>query len=358
MMEIADMQIADMQDKYLGCIVGAAAGDALGAATELYPAREIARLCYGRVTDFMAPLPGAPAYGRRAGQVTDAFSIAYILMNHMIASPGNADRITGSAALLGWGKSEWFEPFAGMTTRAVVNALMDETRQDAWAYSGRLGNKLFKSHYYALSSNGSAVKAWPAALLHPSDIDATIATTVELTMASHDDPLSISGACAISAAVCEALKKTTKLYDIICAAQYGAKRGEELARAREDIWVYPGPSVQERIKMAIDLAVRHGDGGMGALRDLIGCGPGIAETVPVALGLLATRGGNVMEALFDGANIGDETAAIASLVGAIGGAWKGHAVFPNHFLPTIDRENAFDLRRTATEMLKLGLHTT
>lgn len=341
-----------MRDKYLGCILGAAAGDALGAATEPYSTRQIVKLCDGQVRDFITPLPDALASGRRAGQVTDAFSIAYMLIKRMIAETGQISRKTGIAALKEWGSTEWFEPFAGMTTRKVVKALLEDDSQELWAYSGHLGNKLYKGHYYALSSNGAAVKAWPAALLHPGDIDATIAATVELTMASHDDPLSISGACAISAAVAKALAGDVKLYDIIEAAQFGAKQGEKLAREIKDINTYPGPSVQERIKMAIDIAVAHADDGMDALRDLIGCGPAIAETVPTALGLLIAREGNIMEALFDAVNIGDETAAIASLVGAIGGAWKGSADFPEHYLPTIDQENSFDLRGVAEDMLK------
>ncbi len=347
------MNTSVMMDKYLGCIVGAAVGDALGAATEPYSTRQIIKECQGRVSDFITPLPDSLASGRRAGQVSDAFSIVYLLMRHIIAEQGEINRQTATAALKEWGSTEWFEPFAGMTTRKVVKALLADDKQELWAYSGHLGNKLYKGHYYALSSNGAAVKAWPAALLHPTDLDSTIETTANLTMASHDDPLSISGACAISAAVSQALAEDVKLYDIIEAAQYGAKRGEELARAKADICIYPGPSVQERIKMAIDLAVSHAnDGGMDALRDLIGCGPAIAETVPTALGLLIAREGAVMSALVDGINIGDETAAIASLIGAIGGAWKGFSVFPPHYLPTVEQENGFDLKGLAEDMLK------
>jgi ADP-ribosylglycohydrolase len=215
-----------------------------------------------------------------------------------------------------------------------------------------LNNKLFKGHYYALSSNGAAVKAWPAALLHPADVDATIATTIELTMASHDDPLSISGACAVSAAVSEALKENTKLYDIVEAARYGARRGEELARARSDVWVYPGPSVSARLEMAIETAILRADSGMDALRELIGSGPAIAETVPTALGLLIARDGCVHEAMWDGVNIGDETSAIASVIGAVGGAWQGISAFPEHYLSKIEQANCFNLGELAGRWLE------
>lgn len=203
-----------LYDKILGCLVGAAAGDALGAATELFSPRQICQIFGGPVTDFQTPPTDTLAAGRQAGQVTDAFSIPYTLCGKLLAAEGQVSRELGEDTLREWGKSEWFEPFAGMTTRKVVKRLNQDERQELWSYAGHLGNKLFKSHYYALSSNGAAVKAWPAALLHPGDIERAIADTVELTMASHDDPLSISGACAMAAAINTALKPETTMYAI------------------------------------------------------------------------------------------------------------------------------------------------
>lgn len=341
-----------MSDQYLGCIVGAAAGDALGAATETFSSRQIADRFGGRVEDFQTPPEDNLAAGRAKGQVTDAFSIPYVLCGHLLAQQGEISRALAERALREWGESEWYAPFAGMTTRKVVKRLREDHNQELWSYAGQLGSTLFKSHYYALSSNGAAVKAWPAALLHPGDIDAAIGDTVELTMASHDDPLSISGACAISAAVCAALAPDATLTAIIEAAIFGAEQGERLARQQEQIWVYPGPSVSARLEMALELAICHAEDGMQALADLIGSGPAIAETVPTALALLVARQGDVLAALFDAVNIGDETAAIASLVGAIGGTWQGAAVFPRHYQAQIEQANHFDLTGLARRLDK------
>ncbi len=84
-----------------------------------------------------------------------------------------------------------------------------------WAYAGRLGTKLYKSHYYALSSNGAASKAYPAGLFSKGDVDKAIQDTLELTMASHDDPYSISGACAVAAAVSRGLGENVSLYEVV-----------------------------------------------------------------------------------------------------------------------------------------------
>lgn len=349
-----EIDIARTLDKYVGCVVGAAAGDALGAATEPLSTKQIIETYGGLVTDFQTPAANSLSRGRQAGQVTDAFSIPYILSQHIFKANGQTSKAIGEAALREWGESEWFAPFAGMTTRKVINRLKEDDKQELWSYAGHLGNKLFKGHYYALSSNGAAVKAWPAALLHPADLDAAISSAIELTMASHDDPLSISGACAMAAAVSKALAEDSTLYDIIQAAIYGATEGERLARMREDVWFYPGPSVVRRLEMAIDVAMKHPDDGMEALRDLIGSGPAVAETLPTALGLLLVNNGEVMYALRDAANIGDETAAIASIVGAIGGAWQGITIFPTHYLPLLDKANGFDLGGLANQLMRLA----
>ena len=57
-------------------------------------------------------------------------------------------------------------------------------------------------------------------------MDQAIADTVEITMAIHDDPYSISGACAVAAAVSEAMRDGTSVYRIIKAAHYGSVKKE------------------------------------------------------------------------------------------------------------------------------------
>lgn len=338
-----------MNKKILGCLLGAAVGDAMGAATETKSVRQIEKTFNGRVKGFKTPPDDTLARGRKAGQVTDAFSIPYILTNHLIKAEGKSSREVGEHALLEWGETEYFAPFAGMTTRNVINRLKDEQSMGTWAYAGRLGTKLYKSHYYALSSNGAASKAYPEGLLSHGDVEKAIADTVEITMSSHDDPYSISGACAVAAAVSEAIKEDTSVFRIVEAAKYGSVRGEELARLREDIWIYPGPSVSKRIDMAIQIASCSGDRERAVceLRERIGSGPAIAETVPAALGILIVNQGDTMESIYDGVNMGDETSAIACIAGAIAGAYHGSDSITDGYLEIIERENQMDLRKQA-----------
>lgn len=344
-----------MNQKILGSILGAAVGDAMGAATETKSARQIQKIFGGRVEEFKTPPEDVLARGRKAGQVTDAFSIPYILTEHLIDEKGQASKKLGEEALIEWGKTEYFEPFAGMTTRNVVNRLNQNDKMDMWSYIGHLGNKLYKGHYYALSSNGAASKAYPEGLFSNGDIEKAICDTVEITMSSHDDPYSISGACAIAAAVSEATKENTSVYEIIKAAHYGSIRGEELARKRDDIWTYPGPSVTKRIEMAVQIVMHCGSNPnvIQELGERIGSGPAIAETVPTALGIFIANQGKTMPSIYDAVNIGDETCAVACIVGAVAGAYNGADSITEGYLDIIEEKNRMNLKRQAQEIEKL-----
>lgn len=344
-----------MDKKILGCILGAATGDAMGAATEGKSEQQICKVFQGRVTTMRKPDSESVVRGRRAGQITDAFSIPYYLTMQLIRAGGRASRKVGEEALKEWGDSEYFELFAGMTTRNVVNRLKNHDKMTLWSYSGQLGSKLYKGHYYALSSNGAAVKAYPAGILNRGNIRGAVEDTVELTMASHDDPYSISGACAVAAAVCEAMEENTSVYRIMQAALWGSETGEELARKRKDIWVYPGPSVTKRMKMAEKIAL-CGESHrqiVDELRDCIGLGPAIAETVPTAMGLMIANGGKVMDTIIDAVNIGDETCATACVAGAVTGAYCGSDQIPREYLTMIERENQISIMGQAAELEKL-----
>jgi len=344
-----------MSDKILGTLLGAAVGDAMGAASERKSSRQILELFGGRLTEFRDPPEDAPAGGRKAGQITDAFSIPYILTEHLIRADGKATKELGEKALLEWGETEYYEPFAGMTTRNAVKRLRDDNKMNDWAYAGRLGTKLYKSHYYALSSNGAAVKAYPMGLLSNGSMEKAIDDTVEITMSSHDDPYSISGACAVAAAVCEALHEHTSVYEIVQAALYGSTEGEKRGRAHRDIWIYPGPSVTKRIMMAVEYALHCGseEDVVEGLMERIGNGPAIAETVPSSLGILTAERGDTMSSIYDAVNIGDETSAAASIVGAIAGAYNGAESIPAGYLEFVEERNHIDLKAQGERIRKI-----
>ena len=92
--------------------------------------------------------------------------------------------------------------------------------------------------------------------------------------------------------------------------------------------------------------------GTGVERPVGGWGSGlqINEAVPAAFGILLAYGGDPMESLFGGVNIGNDTDSVATVISAITGAWYGWKVYPEHYLPLLDKANHFDLKQLACDI--------
>jgi len=279
-----------MHDKIQGSLFGAAVGNAMGSATAIRSTEQIHEKFHGYVTDFFQPPDDTFARGREAGEVSGDFHHTCLLAKHLVAAGGQASKKLGEAALLAWAQQpQWFEHFADPTTRHVVNKLKSSALPPR--------HRLFMSHYFALSANGSAVKVFPVGLMRPGQTQEVLEDAIAITMAVYNDAYSISGACAIAAAVSEAMKPRSKLYDVVQAGLYGAREGER--RGREIARQYPGPSVWKRMEMAIEIGLRSGSAQskMAELADCIGSGIAVAEAVPAVFGLLVANGGDTRDSI-------------------------------------------------------------
>ncbi|MDD4238867.1 MAG: ADP-ribosylglycohydrolase family protein [Desulfotomaculaceae bacterium] len=335
-----------MYDKIQGSLFGAAVGSALGAATAIRSMEQIQEKFHGFVTNFFQPPDDTFARGQEAGAVSGDFYHTYLLAKHLVAAGGQAYEKIGQDALLAWAEQpKWFEHFADPTTRNVVKKLTSSILPPR--------HRLYMSHYFALSANGSAVKIFPVGLMRPGQIQQALADAIVVTMTVYNDAYSISGACAIAAAVSEAMRPQSKLYDVVQAGLYGAREGER--RGREIARQYPGPSVWKRIEMAIEIGLRSGSAQskMAKLADCIGSGIAVAEAVPAVFGLLVANGGNTMNSIYGGVNVGNDTPAVATMLGAITGALHGVDSVKAEYRRVIMEKNQLDIPGLARDMLAL-----
>ena len=347
-----DKAFSNREYKIYSTLCGASIGDALASSTDGKSRSEIMKIYGGLVQNFIKPNNDTAARGRALGQVTDAFSIPFYLLKEIVESKGVINNDVAVNALIKWGKSEYFEQFAGMTTRKVINLLNMRDNTDFWSTSGHLGNKLFKGHFYALSSNGAACKAIATGMINNEQIEDVILNTKTITMTSHDDRLSISGACAVATAIAEAFQEKSTVFSVVQKSLYGAQKGYQLASDDDMVNDYPGPSIYKRIKIAQQIALKNynSDVAVDELRDIIGCGPGIAETVPTEIGLVIARQNNTIQAIFDAVNVGDETCAISTIVGAIIGAMYGATIFSEEWIDIVEKQNDFRLERLSKSL--------
>ena len=119
----------------------------------------------------------------------------------------------------------------------------------------------------------------------------------------HPRPRSVS-ACALAAGVAEALTPAADVFSVVQATLAGARLGEVIGRKKAR--VVPLPSVTERIKLAVSLAVEAEDldAANRSLADLIGTGLPAYESIPTAIGIFVAAQGDPRLCVIGGGQCG------------------------------------------------------
>ena len=238
----------------------------------------------------------------------------------------------------------FFDRFAGPTTRMAIRRYKGEEIPESDAI------QLLPRQ----ATNGAAMKIAPIGLFNPGNVDQAIYDAAVVTMVTHDNYLAISGGSAVAAAVAEAVTPDADVYSIIQAGIYGAKEGARIGREiGRDV---AGPSVVKRIEMAVDIGLGKGtqEEKMVEIAERIGMGLHVAEAIPSAFGFFAAGSGNPMDAIIGAVNAGYDTDTVATMAGAMAGALSGSAAFPEHFLPTMEKINGFEIRKTADDVERIA----
>lgn len=331
-------------EKILGALLGAAVGDAMGAPTEMRTTQQIIEYFGGPVKEFKEPPSDTFARGRKPGQVTDDFSLAYFLAKAIVKHDGKLDYYVVKELLIEWGNTdEYFIPFAGPTTRAAIERLK----------GNEVKNKDEIVNHNATATNGSAMKIFPVGLLNAGNIDKAIEDAAKVCLPTHNNHLSISGACAVAAAVSKAMEDGADVYNIVQAGLYGARKGEEIGRKIS--YIVAGPSVVRRMELAIEIGLKSSsmEEAMQDIGDYVGSGLHISEAVPTVFGLFVASEGKTMECIYAGVNIGNDTDTVATMLGALTGAYNGVKSLPEEYLSFINERNNFSLEKLAQEFERI-----
>lgn len=335
-----------LNERILGGLVLAAAGDAIGAATETRSTALIEERFGGPVRDFIDAPEDTFARGAKAGTVTDDFSLAWCTAMAIAERGGVIDEACAKDALVRWhGLGDYFERYAGPTTRAAVMAMLGTPMEAPLSFLACDNSK---------ASNGGAMKIEAVGYVNPGDWDRAVEDAITICLPTHPYDIALSGACAVAAACAEAVREGADFFSIVKAGAYGAQKGyEKGGRVGARL---AGPSVERRIWIAAELGMRAPDieTAMRDISDIIGTGLAAAEAVPAAFGLLVAGRGDPVEATLAGVNIGSDTDTVATIVGSIAGAHSGIGALPGHYLEVIDRVNGYDLRGLADRLAEVA----
>jgi len=349
--------MSTLNSKVLGSLVGAAAGDSLGAATELRTIEQIKTDFDGWVTTFIAPPQDTFGRCNDAGMCTDDFTQGKYILEAALDQNGEVSDDVMRKAFKRWMDYPFYLNFTGPTTRAAMQRIFNDTRgslQGNVEPSEPLQDVVLVNNGNASATNGAAMKAWSASMLSLRTPDNLIATTYEIAHFTHNNVISVSGACAISTAVNAALSDGITLKDVMEAAIKGADQGYSYAE-QHGAMMMAGPSVARRIELAVQIGQKHAswESAVSELADIIGTGLHASEAVPAVFGILACCGNDPEEAILAAVNIGNDTDTVATMVGSIVGALHGIESLPSNYLPVLNKANKFKLEYLATRVLQL-----
>jgi ADP-ribosylglycohydrolase len=339
-----------LHNHIFGSLAAAALGDALGAATEQHTTDEIIARFGGLLRDLHAPSSETFSTGNLPGQITDDVSQMLALAEALIATNGDLSEDAWLRALLRWMDTSPAARMMGPTTRPLLEALA------AGRDTADIGRSPHSTRKFASfgATNGAAMRVAPAGLIFPGDVEAAVRLSWITCRPTHDTQIAAAGAGAIAAGVAQALLPDADVYSVTRACMQGARLGEALG-AREGRRV-PGPSVLRRIEIAIDEALRSASlhEAISRIEASVGNSVMAVESVPAAVGIFIAAGGDPVEAIVGGANIGNDTDTIAAMAGAMAGALRGVGALPAPLLETVVSANREDFAAIADGLTTLA----
>ena len=282
-------------DRFRGCLLGGAVGDALGMPTEGYTAQEILSR-FGPIQEMMAAPEGHFHFGLLAGQFTDDTEETLLLAESLVESCGfSAENFAERLASWGsaWIKDERQNRGVGFATRSAVESLLAGT---AWQESG-----------LSIPTCGSAMRASPIGLLYHFNLDLVRGYADLQSLPTHASPAARAASVAVAIAVALCLHGFSKKAVAHAAASYAGRLDGEFG---------------DKLLYACSLKDTPADEAL----ERIGTSPLAIETVPAAFycflnfeaeeGLIAAAGG------------GGDTDSIASIAGSLFGASLGASWIP------------------------------
>lgn len=334
------------RDRILASLACSAAGDAMGAATENFTFDNIREKFDGVLREFRAPDETTFAFGSEAGQITDDFSQTYLLSQEIVKNDGVITAECAEKMLVTWSHiPKWFDHFAGPTTRAAIKRIQAK-------YEGvELPPSNEVIDYARQATNGAAMKISPAGLFNPGNVDKAIEDAITICMTTHDNQLSLAGACATAAAIAYCFQDGANLYGMIEAAYRGAAAGD--AYGMEHAHVVGGPNIAPRLDLAVSIALGSGDleSKLRDIYNLVGTGLHVSEAVPAAFGIIVACGGDPVESVIQAVNIGYDTDTVACIAGSIVGALSGMNDTLAEWIDFIDKANEIDIEALADDIV-------
>jgi ADP-ribosyl-[dinitrogen reductase] hydrolase len=289
-------------DRFTGCLLGMAIGDALGVAGAGRSRAEVAAT-FGTLSGYQPLRDADGMLLSAAGQMSDNSELALCLVESMATSGGFVDPLTAGFRFTRLLHGDHAH-FLGATTRtALIHA------EESGDYQSGLGGEV-------TAGVGAAARVAPVGLVHALGRFNPELLTREVLRAcliTHAHPEAINGALAIAYAVDRLVRRETPPDMLV---------SDVLAFIDED-------RVAGQLRVAERMLRAGSPRDDDAALERIGTSGYVAEAVAAALYLVAAHDGDFEQATLAAANAGGASDAIGAMVGALTGAWVGAQRLPS-----------------------------
>lgn len=297
----------DKKDRFLGCLLGLAAGDAVGTTLEFSPR--------GNFTPLTGMVCGGP-FGLQPGQWTDDTSMALCLATSLVEK-GGFDPVDQMQRYCRWLKEGYLSSTgACFDIGSTTHVALVKFQQSGEPFSGRIDP--------GSAGNGSIMRLAPISMFFFHDLDAVEKYAAESSRTTHG-AIECIDACRLFAR-------------IIWRALSGQDKSTVLLGDRTNFLAVP--------KIA---AIARGDYLTAPEEQIRGTGY-VVDSLQAALWSFY-HSTSFEQAILTAANLGDDADTTAAVCGQVAGAFYGISAIPNEWLEKLAlREFMIDLARRLFEV--------
>lgn len=300
-------------DYYSGAILGAAIGDAMGCPTEFLSMSQIEKR-YGAngVTGFVLY---KEADGKRFAPYTDDTQLAEMVLISLLAEKNDLNRCM---EIMGHNFIQWSNnPQGGHRApgRACLQGCANLAQGVHWSIAG--GEQA--------GGCGSVMRSYPFGLVFCNDLDKAEQWAVAHSYLTHRDPIALAACAAMAIGTAMAIQQCA-VKDILNAmAKASARYSQETAYMINQAISKPLSYQQKVMNWYLGWAAH--------------------EAIAAAAYLFCHYARNPELAILSAANTPGDSDSIATLVGALTGAYNGLNALPAHWVQEVER---------STELLNYG----
>ncbi|MEN3360655.1 MAG: hypothetical protein V7637_4637 [Mycobacteriales bacterium] len=352
-----------LEEKAVGCLVGAAVGDALGGATEGWSPAQIQDRYGGWVDGVVPPFhpdwrdarPIAP-YHKGDGHITDDTLMTHALVEVYAKRRDHLDAYavaTDLVPLLITGK-RWI-PELEQEALLVNRLFLAEKWLVARLHYGHVDPR--EGGVGNIVNCGAAMYAAPIGIANAANPAAAYAEAIDVAGA-HQSSYGREAAGVYAAAVAAAMTVGATAESVVATclglAQDGTRAAiDAVAAAAAGLtdWAAAVPALRAAIGPFDTVGPDYRNPGLDARRP---SRTRSIEELPIALGMLLVAGGRYREAVLGAVNYGRDADSIASMAGGICGALGGLAAVPAPWREQVATASRLDLEAAGRVMTEVA----